>query len=354
MIEDYYGFKAAPFRLTSDARFFFASTHHKKALSYLEYGLAQGEGFIAITGEVGTGKTTLIAHLLAELDDTNLSVAHLATTNLAPEDALMLIARAFKLDVADAAKGVLLEEISAFLEAESKAGRRALLIVDEAQNLPLQTLEELRMLSNVQGAGRFPLQIFLVGQPQFRSLLLQPEMEQLRQRVIASCHLKPLAADELEPYVIHRLEVAGWQGRPALADDLWDELQEASGGVPRRVNLLVSRLLLWGAIEQRDRLDRYALRTVLDDLATEIVQPGQVSADAPAEPLAASAVRPAVNGAAAPAGDHHTATMELAGAVRHLADRVTTLEKSVSELAELMVDLVGPERVNSDNERIDD
>jgi type II secretory pathway predicted ATPase ExeA len=269
MIEQFYDLNVAPFRLVPDPRFFFASGTHARALAFLEYGLQQGEGFVVLTGDVGIGKSTVLAYLLERIDVRSIEVVHLANTNLGPVDALRRIFALFGRtdDLRD--KAALLGAIEMHLGELVRSGRRALLVVDEAQNLPADTLEELRMLTNLQTEATFPLQCFLVGQPQLRSMVARPENEQLRQRVIASYHLESLNEAELEQYVEHRLCVAGWQGRPELAAELYPRLQRASGGLPRKVNALLARLLLLGALEQRDRLDVQMLETVLEDLGGE-------------------------------------------------------------------------------------
>ncbi|MCU0729710.1 MAG: AAA family ATPase, partial [Sphingopyxis sp.] len=225
MYDQYYGFTGRPFQLTPDPRFWFESATHRTAMSYLGYGLAQGEGFIVITGEVGSGKTTLVGHVMASIDPMRLTAARLVSTQVADADLLRLVADAFGVAIPSPAKSDALAAIEQFLHEEARAGRRTLLIVDEAQNLAVSALEELRMLSNFQ-LGETPLlQIFLLGQPEFRNLLqTAPELEQLRQRVIATHHLEAMDADEVQPYVEHRLERAGWNGRPQLTVDAYDAL----------------------------------------------------------------------------------------------------------------------------------
>jgi general secretion pathway protein A len=275
MIEEFYGLNAAPFRLVPDPRFFYASDTHQKALSYLEYGLQQGEGFVVLTGEVGTGKSTLVGHLLSAIDRHRLVVVQLATTNVNAEDALWLVADSLGIRPSGEGKAPLLRAFETFLAREYTAGRRVLLIIDEAQNLPLDTLEELRMLSNFQIQDHSPLQCFLVGQSQFRKVLASPNLEQLRQRVIASYSLEPLSLDETQNYAEHRLQTAGWQGRPSFDPALFEQVYRATGGIPRRINMLLGRLLLYGALEEIDHLDQAAIATVIDDLASEVIGLGE-------------------------------------------------------------------------------
>lgn len=268
MYDEFYGLSGRPFQLTPDPRFYFESGTHRKALSYLGYGLAQGEGFIVITGEVGAGKSTLAAHLMATVDRQRLTAAQIVTSALDGEELIHVSARAFGLEVAGHDKATALAQIEAFLHHEAREGRRCLLVVDESQNLSVEALEELRMLSNFQLGAHPLLQILLLGQPEFRTLIqTSPELEQLRQRVIASHHLDAMEPAEVGAYVEHRLALVGWQGRPQFDARVYADLAKASGGVPRRINQIVNRLMLMGAVEQRDHIDAAMLQAVLTDLA---------------------------------------------------------------------------------------
>ncbi|MXP25336.1 AAA family ATPase [Altererythrobacter indicus] len=270
MFEDFYGLKGKPFQLTPDPAFFFRSLTHRKALSYLGYGLAQGEGFIVVTGEVGSGKSTLVAHLVNTLDAEQITVGQAFTGKLKGEDIVHIVARSFGLDVDGVDKSAALGEIEAFLHDEARDGRRCLLIVDEAQNLSVSALEELRMLSNFQLGNHPLLQTLLLGQPEFRSTLQgDASLEQLRQRVIAAHHLEAMLEDEVEPYIIHRLTQVGWNGVPSFVPDVFHQIHAASGGIPRRINQIVNRLLLLGAVEERTQLDGSMLKDVLAELASE-------------------------------------------------------------------------------------
>ena len=267
MYDSFYGFSARPFQLTPDPRFWFESATHRTAMSYLGYGLAQGEGFIVITGEVGSGKTTLVGHVMESIDPSRLTAARLVSTQIADADLLRLVADAFGIIISSPAKSDAISAIESFLHEEARAGRRTLLIVDEAQNLAISALEELRMLSNFQ-LGESPLlQIFLLGQPEFRQTLASHQLEQLRQRVIATHHLEAMLPEEIEPYLIHRLSLVGWKEDPAFAPTAYDELWRASAGIPRRVNTLVNRLLLHGAVEELHELDGNDVKAVVEDMA---------------------------------------------------------------------------------------
>lgn len=270
MYEEFYGFSERPFQLTPDPAFYFESVTHKKALSYLGYGLNQGEGFVVITGEVGAGKSTLVAHLKDKLDQDRMSVGEVVTSALDGEEMIHVAARSFGLDVGGRDKAAALAAIEHFLHEEARAGRRCLLIVDEAQNLSIGALEELRMLSNFQLGAHPLLQTLLLGQPEFKQLISQSdELEQLRQRIIAAHHLEPMQPGEIEPYLRHRLERVGWEGYPELDRGLFNKLHRASGGIPRKINQIMTRLLLLGAVEQQAVLEPDMLDAVLEEMAID-------------------------------------------------------------------------------------
>src|SRR6202162_4231270 len=240
MYEAYYHFQAKPFRLSPDPRFFFSSRGHRRAMSYLMYGVHQGEGFIVITGEIGAGKTMLANTLASKMASQNLMLAQVVSTNLEADDIVRMVAAAFSLSQENS-KAVLLNRIEQFLLACDRQGKRVVLVVDEAQNLPARSVEELRMLSNFVCADRPLLQTFLLGQPEFRKMLQSPQMEQLRQRVTASCHLGPLEGKETEAYIVHRLKTVGWRNDPSFSDDAFAVIHQQTGGIPRKINILCGR-----------------------------------------------------------------------------------------------------------------
>jgi putative secretion ATPase (PEP-CTERM system associated) len=270
MYDDHYGLSGRPFQLTPDPAFWFDTATHRKAMAYLGYGLSQGEGFVVITGDPGAGKTTLMGHLLEQIDRERMNVIKIVSTQLKPEDLLRLVSAGLGIDATNATKAAMLASIEKGLHAVARSGKRTLLIVDEAQSLPLESLEELRMLSNFQAGGYPLLQIFLLGQPEFRVTLQDRALEQLRQRVIAMHHLDAMDADEVEPYLIHRLSCVGWRGKPRFTNDAIDAMYRWSGGSPRRLNQLASRVLLFGAIEQIDSFTDRDVHAVIDDLNEDV------------------------------------------------------------------------------------
>ncbi len=244
MYESFFNLTGRPFQLNPDPRFFYQSKTHKRALAYMRYGLQQEQGFIVVTGDVGTGKTMLVNSLFRELEDQKVVAAKIVSSNVKDIDLLRLIAAEFGIVFERASKATLLVKLEEFFVACRQEGKRVLLIIDEAQNLPRSALEEMRMLSNFDRDGVPLVQSFLLGQREFRGILRAPGLEQLRQRIIAAYHLKPLSAPEVKAYIEHRIRKVGWNGDPAVEDVVYERIFQATGGVPRRINTLFDRVLL--------------------------------------------------------------------------------------------------------------
>jgi general secretion pathway protein A len=242
--EAHFGFTSKPFQLVPDPDFFYGSRGHKRALAYLEYGLHQGEGFIVITGEVGAGKTTLVRNLLRRVPQQKIVAAQIVSTQLDAQELLRIVASSFGLDTDGLDKTQILGRLEALFRSLYNEGRRALLIVDEAQNLSAQAVEELRMLSNFQIEAHSLVQSFLVGQPEFREMMQRQEMRQLKQRIIASYHLGPLDESETRAYIEHRLTKVGWRENPRFQKGAIEAIHRLTDGVPRRINTICDRLLL--------------------------------------------------------------------------------------------------------------
>jgi putative secretion ATPase (PEP-CTERM system associated) len=270
--EAFYHLQAKPFQLTSDPRFFFSSRGHRRAMAYLVYGVHQAEGFIVITGEVGAGKTMLANALARKLASQNVALGQVVSTHLEADDMVRMVAAAFGL-AQGGNKAELLSRVEQFLLACQQQRKRALLIVDEVQNLPATSVEELRMLSNYVLDAKPLLQTFLLGQPAFRRTLQSPEMEQLRQRVIASFHLRPMDSADTEGYILHRLQTVGWRGDPSFSADAFAAIHQYTGGIPRKVNILCDRLLLMGRLDELHALTGKEVASVIEDLQQELAPP---------------------------------------------------------------------------------
>jgi general secretion pathway protein A len=277
MYESFYGFTHKPFQLNPDPSFYFGSRQHQRAMAFLEYGLHQNEGFIVITGEIGAGKTTLVRSLLRNLNSDEVVAANLVSTQLDANDTLKMVAAAFGVRVKDMDKAQVLLSLEAFLASVAHEGKRCLLIVDEAQNLTAQAVEELRMLSNFQLDTHALLQSFLVGQPEFRQMLESPDMQQLRQRVIAACHVGSMDQDETQGYVEHRLKCVGWKESPQFDADVFPAIFKASGGVPRRINSICDRLLLSGFLANKRSFSKDDVTEVAEEFKDETRAPKQAT-----------------------------------------------------------------------------
>jgi putative secretion ATPase (PEP-CTERM system associated) len=271
LLEEFYNLSGSPFLLTPDSRFFFGSSGHSSAMAHLAHGLSQQEGFIVITGEVGAGKTMLVEQLWARLDRNTYFMARVATTQVSGDDLLRLAMASFGLgDTPGTEKSTLLRRFEHIVHDQRKQGRRCLLVIDEVQNLSLAGMEELRMLSNIVAEGKAAVQTLLFGQPQFRAILASKDWEQLRQRVLASCHLGPMRIEETHQYVQHRLRTVGWRDDPVWEEAAYSAVHRHAGGIPRRINTLCSRVMLSGALEETHTITGGMVDEVAEELSRDL------------------------------------------------------------------------------------
>jgi general secretion pathway protein A len=340
MYTGFYKLQGLPFQLSPDPRFFYGSSGHQKAMAYLTYGLHQGEGFIIVTGDIGAGKTTLVGHLFSNLDATKFIAAKLVTTQLEADDTLRMVAAAFGIPQEGADKSQLLRRIESFLVATHKSGKRSLLVIDEVQNLSVRALEELRMLSNFQIGGKALLQSFLLGQPQFRATLASDGLEQLRQRMIASYHLGPLGLNETQAYIEHRLQLVGWQNDPQFTAPAYQLIHEHTGGVPRKINALCSRVLLNGFLEEIHLIDEDVVFKVAKELSDELAQvmASPTEANGGAEFPPADLVQGNGNGNGNGHGHANGKAGQLAARVSVLEQHVRTHERTIKRALEIAAD----------------
>jgi general secretion pathway protein A len=354
MYESFYRLSGKPFQLNPDPAFFFGSRGHRRAMAYLEYGLHQSEGFIVITGEIGAGKTTLVRNLLEGLDSRKVVAAQLVSTQIDAEDVLRLVAAAFGVPSRNLDKAGLLLALETFLVSITAAGKRALLVVDEAQNLSPRAVEELRMLSNFQLEEHALLQSFLIGQPEFRGIMQSSEMQQLRQRVIASYHLGPLDSEETRAYILHRLVHVGWKDDPIFDQDAFNAIYGHSGGIPRRINTLCDRVMLAAFLGEQHCIGSADVSAVIAELRDEHLQAVGGQPVSSTEPVAFEGGQLNVSRGTL------TVAPEVAREIRQLSanldlsrieSRVARLEESVATMIRLMNHLVRASEPNSRSEK---
>jgi general secretion pathway protein A len=338
LYESFYGLTGKPFQLNPDPAFYFGSRGHKRAFAYLQYGVYQSEGFIVITGEIGAGKTTLVRSLFEQLDRSQLVAAQLVSTQLDADDMLRAVAMSFGLPVKTLDKASLLTSLEAFLCQLAVDKKRALLVVDEAQNLTPRAIEELRMLSNFQLGDQALLQSFLIGQPELRTMMQGTQMQQLRQRVIASYHLGPLDKSETKAYIEHRLAHVGWKGDPRFSAPAFDLIHAASGGIPRRINTLCNRLLLAGFLGEKHAFEAVDVQGIAHEIREELGPgPEGTLASVPPPPAREIASGPVVRG-----GDAGDGVAQF----RDIEERLDRLEKTVGVAVDLLHRLLHPDRVS--------
>ncbi len=317
MYERFYQLRERPFALSPDPEYLYPSRVHQEALSYLRYGLETQAGFVVITGEIGSGKTTLLQTLLRNLDSQT-TVGRIVNTMLEPRELLETIMIDFGLDPGGRTKPLLLRDLAQYLVDQRLAGRLVLLVIDEAQNLGLAALEELRMLSNLETEKSKLMQVVMVGQPNLRDKLNAPELEQLRQRITVSYHLPPLDPDETQHYINHRLRRAAIGPPLEFPVQATSVIHARSRGVPRIINVICDAALVFGYAEERRQIDRELIVDVLAELETTGVLPA-ASADATAHRTAsAGATVPNTASSATPA--FKAATSEVAASRGRVAD----------------------------------
>ena len=271
MYEDFYQLKSKPFSLVPDPDYLFLSQKHKTALVYLEYGIIEQAGFMVITGEIGTGKTTLIKYLLSKLAeiDPGTRVAYIFNTNLTPQEFLKAVLQELGIPSPSEYKTDILGALNQFLIQQYASRHKVALIIDEAQNLSLATLEEIRMLSNLQTDKDHLLQIILVGQPALRDHLRHPQLNQFSQRVTVNYHLAPLDQSETTDYIHHRLKVssgdAARDGTPLFTEEAISTIYRYSNGIPRIINILCDAALVYGFAEEKREIDPPLIEQVMAD-----------------------------------------------------------------------------------------
>jgi len=263
----YYGLKERPFNVTSDPAFFFSSKKHQEALSHLLYGVTQRKGIVVVTGEIGTGKTTLCRFFLEQLNK-DTKVAFILNPYLSEIQLLEAIMKDFGLEVKDKNRLAFVSEFNKFLLKEAQDGNNVVLIIDEAQNLKSRQLEQIRLLSNLETQKEKLMQIVLMGQPELNRKLSLYELRQLQQRIMVRYHISPLDADEIKHYINHRLNVAGANGRVRFDDLAMHLIAEFSCGVPRLINIICDRALLAGFVKELNLINGDIIRSCSSELGS--------------------------------------------------------------------------------------
>jgi len=288
MYERFYGLRERPFSLTPDPSYLYPSRVHKEALNHLRYGIEGHAGFIVVTGEIGCGKTTMLQTVLRQLDRKT-SIARLMNTMLDARELIEAIMLDFGLEPQpNASKPYLLRDLARFLVDQRNAGRLSLVVIDEAQNLSVSALEEVRMLSNLETEKSKLIHIVLVGQPNLRDLLARPELEQLRQRVTVSYHIEPLNADDTFAYINHRLKHASVGAPLTCPREVTDIVHQYSRGVARMINVIADAILLYGYGADKHSIDTELAQEVIEELGLDANQPPRSEVPPPPKPPALS------------------------------------------------------------------
>ncbi|MCG7983616.1 MAG: AAA family ATPase [Candidatus Thiodiazotropha lotti] len=269
MFQDYFGIAEDPFAITPDPKYLFLSERHRNGFAHLLYGVTQGGGFVQLTGEVGTGKTLLCRKLLAQLPRA-VDVAFVFNPRLSPLELVATICDELRVLYPLGCSSIkeIVDFLNAYLLESHAQGRRTVVIIDEAQNLSFESLEQIRLLTNLETSSEKLLQIILVGQPELRGLLNRPELRQLAQRVTARYHLTPLSRSETRAYILHRLKVAGLE-RPLFTEGAIRRVYKLSGGIPRLINILCSRGMLAAYGKRKGQVSRSMLSQVARELRGE-------------------------------------------------------------------------------------
>ncbi len=281
MYESFYGLKEKPFNLHPDPDYLYMSDGHENTLTHLQYAIAENKGFVVVTGEIGAGKTTLINYLLGEIPS-DIDVGLINNTHIPASQFIKLVCREFEIEISGLDRTAMIDRFHEFLLEMYTKHKRVVLIVDEAQNLNAKTLEEVRLLSNLESEKHHLLQIILVGQPELKLKLQQPELQQLAQRVTVHCHLKGLNEPDVGHYICHRLEIAGGSKDKChlFEEDAIREITENSNGIPRLINIICDTALVFGYADSAKRIGAKIIRDVIKErTAGGLFTPAQTASD---------------------------------------------------------------------------
>jgi general secretion pathway protein A len=325
MYESFYGFKEKPFDLHPDPDYLYMSREHENIYVHLEYAIVENKGFVVVTGEIGSGKTTLINYLLNKIGE-EIKVGLVNNTNILPPEFLKMICQEFELDSKTNDKAELIDIFSGYLIDQFAAGERVVLIIDEAQNLTNDTMEEIRMLSNIETEKHHLIQIILVGQPELKFKLQQSNLKQFAQRVTVQCHLKGLEKDEVNEYINHRLGIGGSNRFDIFAKETIENIALYSRGIPRLINVLCDSALVYGFADELETISTPILDNVYKELKTLGTFTGY-----DAKP-SASPPSPVPSPAVAAVADNRIALLE--GKLKLLDEKMVALDVKLDNLSE--------------------
>jgi general secretion pathway protein A len=347
MYESFYGFKEKPFDLHPDPDYLYMSRMHENTYVHLEYAILENKGFVVITGEIGSGKTTLINYLLNKIGE-DFQVGLINNTNILPSEFLRMICQEYELDPKSNDKAKLIDIFSGFLIDQFAAGERVVLIIDEAQNLTNDTMEEIRMLSNIETEKNHLIQIILVGQPEMKFKLQKGHLKQFSQRVTVHCHLKGLAQDEVKQYIHHRIEVGGADRLDVFDDVAIDRIAAYSRGIPRLINVLCDSALVYGFADGLEKINARVIDNVYEELKTL----GTFSDYD--RPLSTLAVSPASKAAGSEISDKHFQLLEekvqlLDGRLHDLNEKLEYFTKKRTERDDIIIELFKMLKSNLDS-----
>ena len=328
MYESFYGFKEKPFDLHPDPDYLYMSQGHENTYTHLEYAILENKGFVVVTGEIGSGKTTLINYLLNQISE-EIHVGLINNTNIIPAEFLKMICQEFELDPRTNNKAELIDILSGFLIDQFAGGERVVLIIDEAQNLTNDTMEEIRMLSNIETEKHHLIQIILVGQPELRLKLQQGNLKQFVQRVTVQCHLKGLRTEEVNQYIKHRLEIGGGNRLDIFPNETIDRIAVYSRGIPRLINVLCDSTLVYGFADELKTIST----SILDNVYEELKALGTFTGyDAKPSASPASPVPPAASAPGTQVSDGHIALLE--EKIERLEDKIGNLNQRLDFLSQ--------------------
>lgn len=347
MYEKHFSLKHKPFELTPNPDFLFQSSTHKKAITYLDYGIKERVGFILLTGEVGAGKTTIIRNLVKNLSD-SVNLSRVNNTKVSSEQLISMINEDFGLDVEGKSKTRLLSELNSFLVEQYSKNIQPILLIDEAQNLSPDLLEEIRLLSNLETDKAKLIQIILVGQPELKTTLMLPELVQLRQRININYHIAPLSVEEIAAYIKHRLTVAGNPDAIVREDETLRMIHKFSRGIPRLINVLCDFALLTAFVEGSKKVDIDIIREVSKDLETRDYWNGPHDNDTPARTR-----NEEDDGLSKVAGDLALKVIEIEKITGNIFPEIESLKNRLDEVERKITEFAGTDAANQLGEIVD-